>query len=475
LSQIHTFSYEFSFIFTHIYIQIEELYEEILFEILHNVGSDDAKANEESLFNYLKEAFKLHEKHDELLEKARFKEAPELRLNIEIIEAKDLNSKDPNGLCDPFVTLYVASDASNRYTTSVKSETLSPKYEEHFSLPICENPNEDTLIIEVWDFDPAETLKEKMNKISDVKGVKGFSKLMKELASTATSGKHSNEFVGGAKVPLKTIPAAGLTMWYNLDKKGKLKSQGTIKIKLNFSSEKNDQVASQEHRNLLKILLYNELENSKVAHYWWSGKFNDNAEIVITQHQAQSGLNDVDVALCQWSTYTEVHQNHPLSFELFDKILDTLIWPIQQRKVSHDEEIGIFWEATKRLLPSCFGIVRKLRKKLAGDANATNHLIKALSIISKIAKLEPPEGCDLFPEQNYAWLKKKEKNSWDIRDAIEQAVKIAVREYFNEVVDQNDLNCCDSEQKLENCIKIIQLVRSDLQRAIEHHDPIFQE
>lgn len=357
----------------------------------------------------------------------------------------------------------------------MKSETLSPKYEEHFSLPISENPNEDTLIVEVWDFDPAETIGEKMNKFLDVKGAKGFRKLMKELASTATSGKHDNEFVGGAKVPLKTIPAAGLTMWYNLDKKGKLKSQGTIKVRLNFSSEKNDQVASQEHRNLLKILLYHELENSKVAHYWWNGKFNDNAETVITQHQAQSGLTEVDIAFAQWSSYSEVHEQHPLSFELFDKIIDILIRPIQQGTVSHEEEINIFWEATKRLLPSCFGVVRKLRKKLAGDLNATNHLTKALHIISKIAKLEPPEGFDLFPDQSYAWLKKSETNSWDIRGAIEQAVKIAVNEYFDGIVDQNELNSEDNEQRLKHCIEVIQLVRSDLQRAIEHQDQIFQE
>jgi BAI1-associated protein 3 len=83
----------------------------------------------------MQEAFKFqNENHDEMLERARVKEAPELRLNIEVIEAKDLNSKDPNGLCDPFVTLYIASAPNTRYTSSVKSETLSPKYEEHFSL-----------------------------------------------------------------------------------------------------------------------------------------------------------------------------------------------------------------------------------------------------------------------------------------------------------------------------------------------------
>lgn len=118
-----------------ILLKIEELYEEILYEILHNVGSDESKVDPDKVFEFMQDSFKLSkETHCELLDKARTKEPPELRLNIEIIEAKDLNPKDPNGLADPFVTLYIASAPSTRYTSSVKSETLSPKYEEHFSL-----------------------------------------------------------------------------------------------------------------------------------------------------------------------------------------------------------------------------------------------------------------------------------------------------------------------------------------------------
>lgn len=344
-----------------------------------------------------------------------------------------------------------------------------------FRRPISENPNDETLVIEVWDFDPAETIGEKMNKFFEIRGAKGFRKLMKEIAVTASSGKHDNEFVGVAKVPLKTIPAAGLAMWYNLDKRGKTKTQGTIKVRLNFSSEKNDQVASQEHRHLLKILLYHELESSQVAHHWWNGKFSSMAETIITQHQAQSGLTDTDVAFAQWSVFTEVHHNHPLSFELFERIIGTLIRPIQARLVSHDEELALFWEATKRILPSCFGIIRKLRKKLAGDANSLKHLTKALNIIAKVALLEPPESTDLFPEQYYGWLKKKIEASWDIRDTMEQAVTVGTEEYFESIIDHNELNNEDNEVRLQQLIKVIQLVRSDLQRAIEHHDKIFQE
>lgn len=65
------------------------------------------------------------------------------------------------------------------------------------------NPADDVLWVEVWDFDPAESVREKMTKIGDVKGVKGFSKLMKEIAVTASTGKHDNELVGATNIPLK--------------------------------------------------------------------------------------------------------------------------------------------------------------------------------------------------------------------------------------------------------------------------------
>nr|CAD7201564.1 unnamed protein product [Timema douglasi] len=55
------------------------------------------------------------------------------------------------------------------------------------------------------DFDPAETVREKMMKFGDVKGVKGLRKLMKEIAVTASTGKHDNELVGSALMALRFI------------------------------------------------------------------------------------------------------------------------------------------------------------------------------------------------------------------------------------------------------------------------------
>lgn len=55
----------------------------------------------------------------------------------------------------------------------------------------------------MWDFDPAESVKEKFGKLFEVKGVRGIRKLVKEIAVTAATGQHENELVGRAKIPLK--------------------------------------------------------------------------------------------------------------------------------------------------------------------------------------------------------------------------------------------------------------------------------
>jgi uncharacterized membrane protein (DUF485 family) len=66
------------------------------------------------------------------------------------------------------------------------------------------------LLYNFRDFDPAETVREKMMKIGEVKGVRGLRKLMKEIAVTASTGKHDNELVGSAALPLKVLLLPGI-------------------------------------------------------------------------------------------------------------------------------------------------------------------------------------------------------------------------------------------------------------------------
>ncbi|XP_030758919.1 protein unc-13 homolog 4B isoform X2 [Sitophilus oryzae] len=451
---------------------IDELYTEILYIIIHNVGCN-VEVSQNALFSYAQDAFRIpNDKHRKLMEEAESKADPELMINVEVIEAKELRSKDSNGLSDPFVTLYLASNSSHRYNTSVKSMTLNPIWEEHFALPITDKSIDDSLCLEVWDFDPAETVKEKLGKIFDVKGVKGMRKLVKEIAVTATTGQHVNELIGRANIPLNTIPASGMTMWYSLDKKNKVTRQGIVKVRVSFSSGKNNQVAQQEHRHMRRIILLHELELSKVAPHWWCGNFTYQGQQLLDQHIAQSGLTQTEVELCAYSVYAGVHQNHPLSFTLFSKSLEKLVKPLQTETIC-EEEVKLFWEATKKLLPSCFSIIRKIRKKGTTEKAVMKQVIEVLKILNYIGILEP-RNIELFPSNLYPWVTfHGDGPNCDILGTLSDAVSQGANDWLNHLIENNRKPDESELARLQNLIQLIQLVRSDLQKAIEFYDKLF--
>lgn len=54
----------------------------------------------------------------------------------------------------------------------------------------------------MWDFDPAETIVEKLTSISDVKGMRGFRRLLKEITATAMNEANLNELIGRSEILL---------------------------------------------------------------------------------------------------------------------------------------------------------------------------------------------------------------------------------------------------------------------------------
>ncbi|XP_043520285.1 protein unc-13 homolog 4B isoform X2 [Frieseomelitta varia] len=451
---------------------IEELYAALVFMIQHQIGYDVSKECElETLLNYLQNAFKVdNDVHERVLDETRNMEPPEMHLNVEVIEAKELVSKDSNGKSDPFCALYLESAPTRRYNTAVKTFTLSPVWEEHFELPL-EDPENDVLCLEVWDFDAAETVPEKMSKVKDVKGVRGLVKLAKEIAVTATTGSHDNEFIGRCRIPLKDIPTTGHTMWYSLEKKNKSKRRGVVKLRLAFSAEHNAQVAAQEYRHLIRVLLLHEIETQKIEKYCWCGRWSAPAEVLLLQHSAQRGLLARNVTLAQWIEYARIHQEHPLNFTVFNKLAIDLLRPMENGLFSPDET-KLFWDATKKLLYSCLNSVRKIRRLPAGDKNAMTQLSAILGILSSISSLKVPADCNLFPAKMYSWFLDPDEAP-SVLQALEYTVEQGGVEWFEHILNNNFPESESDEDALKHHIKVIQLIRADLQNAIDNYDKLF--
>lgn len=62
-----------------------------------------------------------------------------------------------------------------------------------------------------------------------------------------------------------------------------------------------------------------------------------------------------------------------------------------------------------------------------------------------------------------------------MRTIVEEAIRCGAKEYLYHVngIADNEKGCDDD--KLQNIIKITQLIRSDLQRGLEYYDKLFQE
>lgn len=63
----------------------------------------------------------------------------------------------------------------------------------------------------------------------------------------------------------------------------------------------------------------------------------------------------------------------------------------------------------------------------------------------------------------------------DVIGAVRDAVFSGAQEYLHHVNEMNDSEHGSNEEKLQNIIKITQLIRSDLQRGMEYFDKVFQE
>ncbi|KAK4881762.1 hypothetical protein RN001_005081 [Aquatica leii] len=453
-------------------MNIDELYLELLYQILHNVGCDvNYEVGQTALFSFVQDAFKMsNEKHNELLNQAEQKEPPELLLNVKVVEAKDIVPMDSNGLSDPFVTLYLSSNTVRRYNTSVKTETLTPVWEEHFALPVKNDNNEDSLCVEVWDFDPAETMKEKFGKILKVKGIRGVQRLVKEMAVTAATGQHENELIGSVKIPLKTIPSSGMLMWYGLDKKNKTARQGVIKLHLSFGSEKNCQAAAQEHKHLLNLLLLHELGSSQIPPYTWDGKFSTQAEAILTQHKIQSGLSPNEIDLIQWTAFTSIQKEHPLAFSIYVNLLDKINQHFKLPSTT-EEEATIFWNFTKKLLPSCIGLIRKVRKR-PHDKVTAQQVADVLTILWQLTALQPPKDINLLPSTYYPWLENNEEDN-NIMTVLKAAVSKGAKEWLQFILERTEKLDNSADETLVYFNKIVQLIRTDLQMAVEY-DKMFQ-
>ena len=74
---------------------------------------------------------------------------------------------------------------------------------------------------------------------------------------------------------------------------------------MSVGTEKDKQVASQEYRHALHLLLVHELDEENIPQFQWGGQFvNKNSDYVLRQLQWQGGLRATHLDLSKWIVYS---------------------------------------------------------------------------------------------------------------------------------------------------------------------------
>lgn len=71
--------------------------------------------------------------------------------------------------------------------------------------------------------------------------------------------------------------------------------------------------------------------------------------------------------------------------------------------------------------------------------------------------------------------KQSDEPSWDIHGTIQEAVISGAQDWFVHINQVNNESSHTDDEKLQQVIKIVQLVRSDVQRGMEYYDKLFQQ
>jgi len=449
--------------------EVEDVYVELVYSLIHAISrSDRLPSIVQDVFVYLQSAFQISsERHQQCLSTVRQRKPPDFSLQLGILQARHLKGKDVNGLSDPYCSVWISSSRQKLVNTTMKPRTLDPVWNETLQFSI-KDTSEDHLQIEVWDFDPNETLKEKLCRLGEVKDCRGLGKLLKQMAvatAKTTPGKQPHQFLGRLDIPLKMVPVMGLERWFSLEgrqDKTKVKERGEIKLNLMMSATSIDvQFTFKEniaqYQQILRVFIEHHLRSDAE----WRGHMNDLASLSLRQFAAHRGLRASVTDVCLWSTYTSTLMRRTLDYALLRSLLQRIrksgIDSVDQ--LNQLDAVGdIFWTAAQVFITAALTSIRHIRNNVQLRSNPA-HLAALLQCVNELEAMGHEMG-----RSNFANLRKQ----------ITDAITMGAADCWCQVVGRRKVGgpICDDD-RLENAIRICQSLMEDLKTQLTLHNDVF--
>ncbi|KAF4518250.1 hypothetical protein B566_EDAN010396 [Ephemera danica] len=125
---------------------------------------------------------------------------------------------------------------------------------------------------------------------------------------------------------------------------------------------------------------------------------------VLNQHVAQSNLDAAHEELANWAEFCAAHQTtadllrsamhqtrQPLSYQLLGRVFEKLVRPLQNGQFN-DEEVFLYWESTKKILPALMTYIRNIHKLSLTDEMSLEDLTALLRVNQMLLEISKMEG-----------------------------------------------------------------------------------
>ncbi|XP_055945968.1 BAI1-associated protein 3-like isoform X1 [Argiope bruennichi] len=505
----------------------EELYIAVLYTIKHKLGANSSgySVYAEDLYDYAQEAFCMSdEDHKRFLSIAQDEKPPILVLNVTVVEAQGLEAKDPNGFSDPYCMLGIqpgntldrrnSSDEelgtgsikgsprrqgglkklgaslkrrdrirSNSIsdtlpakfirTTSVKPQTLNPKWNEQFRLDI-EDIRTDKLHLDIWDHDDESSVFDAARKLNEVSSLKGLGRYFKQIAQSArtSTGENIDDFLGCVNMRLEDIPSSGLDRWFCLEGRTERSSvQGQIRLKLSLSTREDKDGNNEEdnwkevveHMELFWVFIQHELKQHFGPSYEWAGDLPQPALTILHQHAIQGDITELQQTLCRWIMYSKQLMEVPLDYALLYQLLDDIAraWGDQENPLSRDEEAALA-ESFNIFLDFCLKIIQKHRDLFPPGNDFTQHkLTHLLKCLSSLHGQKAFRWCCPFRH--------------DLHVEITCSLRKGTLDWFNaQVANAEALLTKDMKWPLRSLIDLINTLNTDVYKGYIYYNEEFE-
>ncbi|CAL8121588.1 unnamed protein product [Orchesella dallaii] len=432
-----------------------------------DTGRNSTQIQNNSRILHLQKIFNIEvSKHSKLLGKAEANESRlPLVLNLEVVEAKGLKSKDSNGLSNPFCTVFLSPEF--KLVTSTKLRTFKPVWQEVFSIPVS-SIQDDIISIEIINSEnPEEPVKKKKKGI----GLKYFVKDIKSAASTG-KWKNNDSPIGCLQLPLKEIPTEGTDSWYPLEsKKGTGKSnRGEIHLKMGISTKHEKEVVEQVYQNVLRLMLRHQSKSFQydIDPLKRDGLFgNKNLEELLKTLEFKGGLTTKDSDLAKWLVFTKFHcDGKTLDAKIFFKLLHSMVDHVNNELLD-ENELRNFWQSTEKLLENFVTILRNIHQYNQPDLIPDNVVPNDNMMSQTYYMLQTMEFLRTYLATTKLSIEKeiRDKLTPDlIMEKAKNAVTNRANEFFNGIA---PLNLNSEKSRIRHMAKVAKLLITDLAKSLE--------